>query len=122
MAKKLKHKCNVKRLTSDPVYNITLGNKYLEELLQQFNGSYILAAAAYNAGPEPVQRWIARNGDPRKMKNISQVVHWIESIPYYDTRDYVQRILESVQIYREIFNPTANIQIKKDLLRGSGKR
>jgi soluble lytic murein transglycosylase len=49
-------------------------------------------------------------------------VHWIESIPYYDTRDYVQRILESVQIYREIFNPTANIQIKKDLLRGSGKR
>jgi soluble lytic murein transglycosylase len=121
MAKKLKHKCNVKRLTSDPVYNITLGNKYLEELLQQFNGSYILAAAAYNAGPEPVQRWIARNGDPRKMKNISQVVHWIESIPYYDTRDYVQRILESVQIYREIFNPTANIQIKKDLLRGSGK-
>jgi soluble lytic murein transglycosylase len=121
MAKKLKHKCNVKRLTSDPVYNITLGNKYLEELLEQYNGSYILAAAAYNAGPEPVQRWIERNGDPRKFKNIHQVIHWIESIPYYDTRDYVQRILESVQIYREIFNPTVNIQLKKDLFRGSGR-
>lgn len=122
MAKKIKHKCNVKRLTTDPIHNITLGNKYLEELLQQFNGSYILAAAAYNAGPEPVQRWIARNGDPTKLKNIHQVIHWIESIPYYDTRDYVQRILESVQIYREILNNKSTLEIKKDLFRGSKKK
>ncbi len=122
MAKKLKHKCNVKRLTTDPIHNITLGNKYLEELLEQYNGSYILAAAAYNAGPEPVQRWIQRNGDPRKFKDIHQVIHWIESIPYYDTRDYVQRILESVQIYREIIGQTSTLEIKKDLLKGIGKR
>jgi len=122
MAKKIKHKCNVKRLTTDPIHNITLGNKYLEELLEQYRGSYILAAAAYNAGPEPVQRWIARNGDPRKLKNIDQVVHWIESIPYYDTRDYVQRVLESVQIYREVIGHRSNLEIKKDLFRGGGKK
>jgi soluble lytic murein transglycosylase len=118
MQKKLKHKCSIKRMTTDPIHNISLGNKYLEELLGRFNGSYILSIASYNAGPEPVERWIAKNGDPRKLKTVRQVVHWIETIPYYDTRDYVQRVLESVQIYRENINHKSTLELKKDLFRG----
>jgi soluble lytic murein transglycosylase len=60
MQKKLRHKCSVQRLTSDPMHNIALGNKYLEDMLKRWNGSYILTAASYNAGPEPVERWVQK--------------------------------------------------------------
>lgn len=110
--------CSTRKLTHDTSYNINIGNRYLKQLIDRYNGSYLLAIAAYNAGPEPVDRWIQSNGDPRKMKNIDQVVHWIESIPYWETREYVQRVLENVQIYRKILGSSSNIQLHRDLLRG----
>ncbi len=124
LAKKLKQKCCVKRLTSDPMHNITLGNKYLEELLTRYGGSYLLTAAAYNAGPEPVDRWLEKEkiGDPRKLKTMRQVIHWIESMPYYETRDYVQRILENVQVYRYIIHESSVLELRRDLLRGANGR
>ncbi|HUZ74858.1 MAG TPA: lytic transglycosylase domain-containing protein [Stellaceae bacterium] len=86
------------RLTHDARYNLTLGSEYLSGLLGDFAGSYVLAVAAYNAGPARVREWIADFGDPRK-KGVD-VVDWIEAIPVSETRNYVQRVLENLQVYR----------------------
>ncbi len=86
------------RLTSDPKHNVRLGSAYLKKLVDRF-GSYALAAAAYNAGPRRVNEWIERNGDPRT-GDIS-LVDWIERIPVYETRNYVQRVMEGTAIYRQ---------------------
>ncbi|HZT51257.1 MAG TPA: transglycosylase SLT domain-containing protein, partial [Stellaceae bacterium] len=74
------------------------GREYMRGLLGDFSGSYVLAVAAYNAGPARVQEWINAFGDPRK-KNVD-VIDWIESIPVSETRNYVQRVLENLQVYR----------------------
>lgn len=86
------------RLTRDPSYNIRLGRAYLANVLRTYNGSYVLAVASYNAGPGAVRRWIRKNGDPRDT-NVD-VVDWVEMIPYSETRNYVQRVLENLQVYR----------------------
>lgn len=89
---------NRNRLTSDPEYNLRLGQAYLAQLLTRFDGSYILALAAYNAGPARAERWIREFGDPRDP--AVDPVLWIERIPFSETRNYVQRILESLVVYR----------------------
>jgi soluble lytic murein transglycosylase len=89
---------SAKKLTGDQHYNLTLGRQYLSGLLGDFSGSYVLAVAAYNAGPARVQEWMRDFGDPRA-KN-ADVVDWIESIPVAETRNYVQRVLENLQVYR----------------------
>jgi soluble lytic murein transglycosylase len=85
-------------LTEDRVYNMRLGRAYLDQMLTQFSGSYVLAIAAYNAGPARVNQWIGQYGDPRA-KN-ADVIDWIESLPIGETRNYVQRVLENLQVYR----------------------
>jgi soluble lytic murein transglycosylase len=86
------------RLVTDPSYNIALGSGYLDKMLGQFDGSYILSLAAYNAGPGRSQRWRAANGRPSD--SIEAAVDWIEAIPFTETRNYVQRTLENLQVYR----------------------
>jgi soluble lytic murein transglycosylase len=86
------------RLLTDSGYNLTLGRAYLEELLDRFSGSYVLSIAAYNAGPARVRQWVDNFGDPRT-KSID-VIDWVESIPFTETRNYVQRVLENLQVYR----------------------
>lgn len=86
------------KLTRDPVYNVQLGSQYLAEMLQRFGGSYELALAAYNAGPNRVARWIEAGGDPRTAR--IDMVDWIEMMPFRETRNYVQRIMEAVTVYR----------------------
>jgi len=86
------------RLTSDGAYNILLGRAYLERMIEDFGGSYALAVAAYNAGPGRIRQWLHDYGDPRG-KEID-MVDWIETIPFAETRLYTQRVLESLQIYR----------------------
>ena len=90
------------RLTRDPAYNVQLGSQYLAEMLQKFGGSYELALAGYNAGPNRVARWLESIGDPRAGK--IDMVDWIEMIPYGETRNYVQRIMEGVGVYRDRLN------------------
>ncbi|HEU4826768.1 MAG TPA: transglycosylase SLT domain-containing protein [Dongiaceae bacterium] len=103
-----------KRLSTDANYNITLGRAYLDELLSRFGGSYVLAAAAYNAGPNRVQDWIDTYGDPRQ--RTTDMVDWIESIPFDETRNYVMRIIENTQVYRaRLNNNAANLRIAQDL-------
>ena len=85
-----------------PDYNIKLGSYYLAGLLEQYEGSYPFALAAYNAGPKRVKYWKKINGNPQKGK-ISYV-DWIELIKFKETRNYVQRVLENVNVYRYILS------------------
>lgn len=84
-------------LTRDSDYNIRLGSARFEGLLDYYEGSYILALAAYNAGEGPVRRWLKDNGDPRQPG--VDPIQWIERISYRETRDYVQRVLEGAVVY-----------------------
>ncbi|WP_208975954.1 lytic transglycosylase domain-containing protein [Pseudovibrio exalbescens] len=103
------------RLTSDPAYNATLGAAHLGELVEEFDGSYILTFAAYNAGKSKVHEWIERFGDPRDPR--VDPVDWVEFIPYGETRSYVQRITENLQMYRHKLE-NKPLAITMDLTRG----
>jgi soluble lytic murein transglycosylase len=85
------------RLTSDPSYNMLLGTSYFSTLLDQWGGNATLAIASYNAGVGNVRRWVNENGDPRLPG--TDVVRWIENIPFSETRNYVQRVLENTVVY-----------------------
>ncbi len=103
-------------LTDDPQYNLRLGRGFLDDLVDDFGGSYILAAAAYNAGPSRARQWINDFGDPRGQVDP---VDWIESIPFAETRNYVQRVLENTQVYRHrLAGAPVDIQLSDDLKRG----
>lgn len=105
-------------LTDDPEYNVSLGSNYLKYLIERFEGSYLLAIAGYNAGPANVGRWIRENGDPRYDANID-IIDWVELIPIPETRNYVQRVLEGVQIYRWRLNQKVSVgSLEQDLARG----
>jgi soluble lytic murein transglycosylase len=89
------------RITADPSYNIQLGSSYFQRIFNSF-GSYPLAIAAYNAGPGNVNKWLRANGDPRT--GAVDTVDWIEAIPFSETRNYVQRVLENAVVY-DLMNP-----------------
>lgn len=96
------------RLTSDAGYNATLGSHYLGEQIDNFGGSYILTFIAYNAGPRRVPEWMGRYGDPRG-KPIDEVIDWIERIPFEETRNYVQRVMENYQVYKSRLGQKSDI-------------
>ncbi|AYG58585.1 lytic transglycosylase domain-containing protein [Rhizobium jaguaris] len=105
------------KLTQDAGYNATLGAHYLGEQIDAFGGSYILTFIAYNAGPNKVPEWISRYGDPRG-KSIDDVVDWIERIPFPETRNYVQRVMENYQVYKARLGQKTDIE--HDLIYGRG--
>ncbi|MBL4792393.1 MAG: lytic transglycosylase domain-containing protein, partial [Citromicrobium sp.] len=89
-------------LIADPSYNMQLGNAYFARMLDYYGGAYPLAIAAYNAGPGNVNRWLRANGDPRQ--GGIDYVTWIERIPIYETKNYVQRVIENAAVYEQL-NP-----------------
>jgi soluble lytic murein transglycosylase len=105
------------KLKSDPVYNASIGAAELGGLLDDYRGSYIMTFAGYNAGRGSVRKWVERYGDPRAPK--VDAVDWVESIPFAETRNYVQRIMENLQVYRARFGGGSKLQIDADLHRGS---
>ena len=105
------------RMKTDPVYNVVLGAAELGGLLEDYRGSYIMTFAAYNAGRGSVKKWIDRYGDPRDPK--VDAVDWVELIPFSETRNYVQRIMENLQVYRARFGGGTRLQIEADLHRGA---
>lgn len=90
-----------KKLNSDPDWNVTVGTKYFNYLLKRFDGSYVLAIAAYNAGPGNVSKWVKLYGKPDGQFNT---IDWIEMIPFAETRNYVLRVLENLHVYRRRMN------------------
>lgn len=108
VASKYKMAYAEEKLTEDPAFNATLGSHYLGEQIDTFGGSLIMTFAAYNAGPSRVDQWIRKYGDPRG-KDIDAAVDWIERIPFTETRDYVQRVMENYQVYKILLDQKADI-------------
>jgi len=105
------------RLTEDWRYNARLGQTYLARRIEQFGGSYVLAAAAYNAGASRVDAWVGTYGDPRLP--ATDMIDWIETIPFGETRNYVQRVIEGLYVYRARLSGAAGpMTIVADLARG----
>jgi soluble lytic murein transglycosylase len=119
MSKSLGMDYSTAKLQNDPIYNMTLGTNYLKNMVERFDGSYVLAIAAYNAGPHRVAKWIKKYGDPRK--GDINMVDWIESIPYSETQNYVQRVIENLQVYRRLFGDDAVTQTLQGNLRGKAE-
>jgi len=92
------------KLSSDIKYNVRLGSHYIKKMIDRFDGSEMLAIASYNAGPNATQRWINEFYDPRKEKDLDKVVDWIELITYSETRNYVQRIMENLIVYKYLMS------------------
>jgi len=104
------------RLLTDPEYNAKIGTTHLGDLLDEFGGSYVLTIAAYNAGGHRVNQWIATYGDPRT-PGIDPI-DWVEQIPFSETRNYVQRVLENTQVYRaRLAGKPVNLKLIEDLHR-----
>jgi soluble lytic murein transglycosylase len=106
-------KYDFKRLKDDSPYNLQVGAAELGAVLEEYGGSHILAFAAYNAGRGRVQEWIKTFGDPRDPK--VDPVDWVERIPFMETRNYVQRVMENMQVYRARFGTNAPLTIERDL-------
>jgi soluble lytic murein transglycosylase len=117
VAKKFNVRFDRKRLMSDTVYNTQLGAAELGDLLKDYRGSYILAFAGYNAGRGRVREWVERYGDPRD-PNVDPI-DWVERIPFSETRNYVQRVMENLQVYRVRFGQGTRLLIGADLRRGA---
>ena len=102
-------------LTDDPSYNLTLGMAHLQEVVTDYEGSLVMALAAYNAGGHRVRRWVDNYGDPRT--DDIDPIDWVESIPFSETRNYVQRIIENLQVYRARLNEgqTTPLNITEDM-------
>ena len=103
------------KLIDDPSHNVALGATHLGELLESYRGSYILTFAAYNAGPGRVRQWIDMFGDPRDP--AVDPINFVESIPVTETRRYVQRVMQNVQVYRSRLKDAAR-SLRSDLERG----
>jgi soluble lytic murein transglycosylase len=116
VAKKFNVSFDAKKLMSDPVYNVQIGAAELGDLITDYRGSYILSFAGYNAGRGRVRDWVERFGDPRD-PNVDPI-DWVERIPFSETRNYVQRVLENLQVYRVRFGGGTKLLIEADLRRG----
>ena len=105
------------KLMGDPAYNVKLGAAHLGDLVDDFSGSYVLTLVAYNAGPRRAREWVEEYGDPRG----GQVdpIDWVESIPFQETRQYVQKVLQNVHVYRARLAPDTVHAMSADLKRGT---
>jgi soluble lytic murein transglycosylase len=105
-----------KRLVSDPVYNMQMGAAEISALFKEYTGSYIMTFAGYNAGRGRVRQWVAEHGDPRDPK--VDAVDWVERIPLAETRNYVQRVMENLQVYSALFS-TSIATVEPNLYRAA---
>jgi len=105
------------KLTGDPAYNVKLGSAHLGDLIEEFGGSYILTLAAYNAGPRRSREWVEAHGDPRS--GHVDAIDWVEMIPFTETRNYVQKVMQNTHVYRSRIAPKTMHSMTADLKRGS---
>jgi soluble lytic murein transglycosylase len=107
---------DVNRLKNDIPYNLQVGAAELAGVIQDYRGNLMLAFAGYNAGRGRVKEWIERYGDPRDPR--VDPIDWAERIPFMETRNYVQRVMENYQVYRTLLGEDAQLTIEADLRRG----
>ena len=116
-ARKHRVKYDRNRLATDGDYAAKMGALHLNDLLDQWDGSYILAAVSYNAGPHRAKTWIKKYGDPRK--DDVDAIDWVEKIPFSETRNYVMRVMENMQVYRARLNNDSTVnRMEQDLKAG----
>jgi soluble lytic murein transglycosylase len=118
IARKFNVRYDQRRLMNDDIYNVQIGAAELYDNISSYHGSFILAFAGYNAGRGRVKEWIDKYGDPREPG--VDPIDWVERIPFAETRNYVQRIMENIQVYRARFaGGSSKLQIEADLHRGT---
>jgi soluble lytic murein transglycosylase len=117
IAKKFGLAFDQSRMLSDAAYNAQMGAAELGDVLESYRGSYILSFVAYNAGRGRVRQWIEKYGDPRDPS--VDPIDWVERIPFSETRNYVQRVLENMQVYRAQLGGGSRLLIEADLRRGA---
>jgi soluble lytic murein transglycosylase len=111
-----KIKCDHKQLLTDSSYNTMIASAYFADQMKEFDGSYVLSIASYNAGPGRTRQWIREFGDPRKAS--VDPIDWIERIPIEETRRYVAKVLSNIQIYRARLGDEATaLRLDQDLAR-----
>ena len=101
------------KMLDDPAYNAQLGAAHLGQLLADYRGSHILTFVAYNAGPRRAKEWVAAYGDPRDP--AVDPVDWVERIPFSETRNYVQRVMENLEIYTRLSGNGAHSALRAEL-------
>ncbi len=111
-AKRFKVSYDWDRMVSDPVYNTQMGAAELSALLSEYKGNHIMTFAGYNAGRGRVRDWVKAYGDPRDPK--VDPVDWVERIPFSETRNYVQRVIENLAVYRVRFDGSTAVAAKTD--------
>lgn len=118
ICKDYKIKCEIDRLMTDKSYNAMMASAYLGDRMDEFTGSYVLTLSGYNAGPGRTRQWIREFGDPRDP--AVDPVDWINRIPFEETREYVQKVLANIQIYRSRLGEDATaLRITQDLRRNA---
>jgi soluble lytic murein transglycosylase len=111
-----KVKCEIPRLMTDKSYNASMASAYIADRMDEFQGSYVLTLSGYNAGPGRTRQWVREFGDPRDGK--MDPVDWIHRIPFEETREYVQKVLSNIQIYRARLGDEATaLRLASDLKR-----
>ncbi len=114
-------KCEIDRLVKEPAYNAMMASAYIGDRMDEFTGSYVLTLAGYNAGPGRARQWVREFGDPRDPK--VDPIDWINRIPFEETREYVQKVLANIQIYRARLGDEASaLRLKSDLRRTGNLR
>jgi soluble lytic murein transglycosylase len=108
------------RMVSDPVYNTQMGAAELSALLKEYTGSHIMTFAGYNAGRGRVRDWVKMYGDPRDPH--VDAIDWVERIPLSETRNYVQRVIENLQVYRVRFESVGDLMMSKSDQRSGNSR
>jgi soluble lytic murein transglycosylase len=112
-----KLKCDIPRLMTDAPYNTMMGSAYIADRMDEFTGSYVLTLAGYNAGPGRAREWIREFGDPRT--SGVDPIDWIHRIPIEETREYVQKVLSNIQVYRARLGEANAVRLNADLKRSS---
>lgn len=117
LARKYKIKRSTAWLTQRPAYNAKVGSAYIADRHDEFGGSYIMTIAGFNAGPGRVRQWVRKFGDPRS--SHIDPIDWVERIPFTETRNYVQKVMANLQVYRaRLKDGTSTIKSHQDLQRG----
>lgn len=115
-----KVKCDVPRLITDHAYNARIASAYIADRMAELGGWYTVSLAAYNAGPGRARQWIRENGDPRT--GTIDPIDWMERIPIEETRQYVEKVLSNIQVYRARLGEPQPLRLQEDLASATGSR